>query len=71
MNPETIAIIKQAVYEVKRKYQYLEKQEFEQAKKEGREIGKREAIKRLKPILSDEELAEYTGISIERIKSIN
>ena len=40
-------------------------------KKEGREIGKREAIKRLKPILSDEELAEYTGISIERIKSIN
>ena len=69
MNVEEI--IKQAVYEVNRKY---ELEAIDEAEKRGYEKGRKEEniklAKKLKGILSNEEISEISGLSLDTVQQL-
>jgi hypothetical protein len=67
MTPEAQELISQAISEVGRKYEYLEKQDLIE---EGKKEGLNEVAKNLKDILPDEEIAKRTGLDIKTIKQL-
>lgn len=83
MTPQAEAIITQAAREVSKKYLNFEKEELlEQGRAEGRIEGRAEGkiegkeeaieeiIKKIRPIVSDKDLAERTGIDINKIRTL-
>ena len=71
MTPETKELINNAITEVGRKYEYLEKQELiEKGMKKGMKKREKEIAKNLKDILPDEEIAKYTGLDLKTVQKI-
>lgn len=67
MTPEAEQIIKQAVREVNRKYEILEREEV---MKEGKKEGIMQVAKNLKEIHTPQEISELTGLSVEEIEKL-
>ena len=75
MTPEAEQIIKQAVSEVNRKYEILEREELiNEGKREGILEGKTEGImqvaRNLKEIHTPQEISKLTGLSVEEIEKL-
>ena len=71
LTPETKELINNAITEVGRKYEYLEKQELiEKGMKKGMKKREKEIAKNLKDILPDEEIAKYTGLDLKTVQKI-
>lgn len=71
MSPQTQKAISDAISEVGRKYEYLEKQDLiNKGKKDGIKEGKEEVAKNLKDLLSDEEISQHTGLDLQTVKNL-
>lgn len=71
MTPEAQEIMSQAISEVGRKYEYLEKQDLKnKGKKEGKKEASESIAKNFKNILPDEEISKHSSLDLKTIRQL-